>query len=121
MLTLRRSIKIFKLRIYSFDMNCDKNLVVNGRKFPVNTAWLSMCSSVFAAMFRTDMKERHAIDVPIGDVSSAQYFEDFLASISPDRQTFINRRIFNYLFFLIKNNKAFWHRFIIFLIVQFEF
>ena len=71
---------------------CDKNLLVGGRKFPVSTAWLSMCSPVFAAMFQVDMKERAATDVPIGDVRSANHFEDFLAMISPGRQMLLNRK-----------------------------
>lgn len=69
---------------------CNKILLVNERKFPVNTTWLSICSPVFAAMFQVDMKERDAIDIEICDVISANYFEDFLAMISPDRHLLIN-------------------------------
>ena len=81
---------------FKFSFECNKNLLVNERTFPVNTTWLSICSLVFAAMFQVDMKERDAIDIEICDVTSANYFEDFLAMISPDRHLLINRR---FLFF----------------------
>ena len=44
-------------------------------------------------MFQVDMKERDAIDIEICDVISANYFEDFLAMISPDRHLLINRTL----------------------------
>lgn len=44
-------------------------------------------------MFRMYL-EKNALDVPIDGVNSANYFEDFLAMISPGRQTLINRGIF---------------------------
>ena len=51
-------------------------------------------------MFRMDMdmdmkgQNASASDILIDDVSSANYFEDFLAMISPGRQNLINRGIF---------------------------
>lgn len=50
-------------------------------------------------MFQTDMKERNAIDIPIGDITSVIYFEDFLymispEMISPERQILPNRKHF---------------------------
>lgn len=80
-------------------MEYDKKLIVHGKKFPVNSTWLSFCSPVFAAMFQTDMIERSAIDIPIGDITSVIYFEDFLymispEMISPERQILPNRKHF---------------------------
>lgn len=57
-----------------------------------------MCSPVFATMFRKDIdvneRKAFALNILIDDVSSANYFEDFLAMISPGRQTLLNRGIF---------------------------
>ena len=69
-----------------------------------------MCSQIFAETFKeikkdeTPAEEEGAsdddkgatINVKIDKVDSADYFEDFLAMISPDRQILINRR--NYSF-----------------------
>lgn len=61
----------------------DKVFIVNGHKFPINSACLSWCSPVFAAMFQTDMIERDSKEIEIKDVSSTEHFADFLAALSP--------------------------------------
>ena len=60
-------------------------MVVNGRRFPVNTGHLSIYSPVFEAMFQCDMKERSSDEVELKEIESADHFADFLAMISPQR------------------------------------
>lgn len=71
-----------------------------------------MCSHIFEETFKekeikkdetaaeeegaSDDDKGATINVKIDKVDSADYFEDFLAMISPDRQILINRR--NYSF-----------------------
>ena len=59
-------------------------MIVDGIRFPVNSAWLSEMSSVFAEMIKSDEKVGiSADDYMINGVESAVYFEEFLALISP--------------------------------------
>ena len=58
--------------------------MVEDRRFPVNTIYLSAYSPVFERMFQIDMKEKDESEVEIKDVKS-EHFEDFLAAISPHR------------------------------------
>ena len=74
-------------------------LIVNEKRFPVNTAHLSTYSPVFEAMFRSEMKERYADEVELKEIDSADYFADFLAIFSPSPQ----RALPNCLFFVLKN------------------
>ena len=65
-------------------LSIDKILLVDNRRFQVNTVYLSAYSPVFERMFQIDMVEKHAKEVEIRDVK-AEHFEDFLAAISPQR------------------------------------
>ena len=65
----------------------DKTLLVNGRRFPVNSGLLSVYSPVFAAMFNNDMMEKTMEEIELKGISPAtsEHFGDFLDVISPKR------------------------------------
>ena len=74
-----------------FRTETDKILIVDERRFPVNTHHLSVCSPVFAAMFENDMKESREAEVEIKDVASSDHFAEFLRALSPNEQCLPNR------------------------------
>ena len=79
--------------MHSIPTNVD--LIVDGKRFPVNNIYLSACSPVFAAMFQLDMKERNASEVEIKDVASAEHFGDFLLAFLPEQTSLPNRTFFD--------------------------
>ena len=74
-----------------YSLQSDVDLIVRGTRFPVNRAYLSACSPVFAAMFQSNMKEQNASEVEIKEVDSAELFEDFLRALLPQSNFFPNR------------------------------
>ena len=94
-----------------FRIGADKTLIVKGRRFPVSTLHLAMCSPVFAAMFESDMKEKCEDEIEIKDVESSEHFAEFLRALSPSEQFLPNRKIyssfnklFRYNFFVLASN-----------------
>ena len=78
-------------------IGANKTLIVNERRFPVNTHHLSICSPVFAAMFESDMKEKREEEVEIRDVVSSDHFAEFLRALSHNKQCLPNRMLYRQL------------------------